>query len=82
MFGGLQLWRIGRQEEKAYSVRNLEIGWAMPSGIVENKDDDAVAGRLRLPANASNKASKNGFETPLEMYQKHSPVAGETKAVT
>jgi hypothetical protein len=33
-------------------------------------------------ANAANKASKNGFETPLEIYQKHSPVAGETKAVT
>lgn len=33
-------------------------------------------------AKVANRASKNGFETPLEMYQKHSPVAGETKAVT
>jgi len=33
-------------------------------------------------AKAANNCSKNGFETPLETYQKHSPVAGETKAVT
>ncbi len=31
-------------------------------------------------AKAASKASKNGFETPLETYQKHSPVAGDTNA--
>jgi len=31
-------------------------------------------------AKAANSASKNGFETPLETHQKHSPVAGDTKA--
>ena len=33
-------------------------------------------------AKAASSGSKNGFETPLETYQKNSPVAGETKAVT
>jgi hypothetical protein len=31
---------------------------------------------------ASSKASKNSFDTPLERYQKVSPVAGDAKAVT
>jgi hypothetical protein len=34
------------------------------------------------PANVSSSASKNGFDTPLERYQKVSPVAGDAKAVT
>ena len=33
-------------------------------------------------AKVASSSWKEGFETPLEMYQKHSPVAGETNAVT
>ena len=33
-------------------------------------------------AKVSSKASKNSFDTPVETYQKVSPVAGETNAVT
>ena len=33
-------------------------------------------------AKVSSKASKNSFDTPLETYQKVSPVAGDAKAVT
>ena len=33
-------------------------------------------------AKVSSKASKNSFDIPLERYQKVSPVAGETNAVT
>ena len=33
-------------------------------------------------AKVSSKASKNSFDTPLETYQKVSPVAGDTNAVT
>lgn len=33
-------------------------------------------------AKARSNSSKNGFDTPLAAHQKHSPVAGETKAVT
>jgi len=33
-------------------------------------------------ANVSSKAAKNSFDTPLETYQKVSPVAGDAKAVT
>ena len=37
------------------------------------------------PASSANRrstASKNGFDIPLETYQKLSPLAGNTKAVT
>jgi hypothetical protein len=33
-------------------------------------------------AKVSSKASKNSFDTPLDRYQKVSPVAGDTNAVT
>jgi hypothetical protein len=33
-------------------------------------------------AKVSSKAAKNSFDTPLETYQKVSPVAGDAKAVT
>jgi hypothetical protein len=33
-------------------------------------------------ANSRSSASKNGLDTPFETYQKLSPVAGETNAVT
>ena len=38
--------------------------------------------RFGLRAKVSSKASKNSFDTPLETYQKVSPVAGDTNAVT
>jgi hypothetical protein len=37
---------------------------------------------LASRAKVSSSASKNSFDTPLERYQKVSPVAGDTKAVT
>lgn len=43
MLGGLEFGRIGRQEEQSYSVRNIEIALAMPSGVIENEHYDAVA---------------------------------------
>jgi hypothetical protein len=39
----------------------------------------AFASRVKV---ASNNASKNGLDTPSRKYQKVSPLAGDTKAVT
>lgn len=43
MLGGLKFGSIGWQEEKADSVRNLQIAQPTPSGVVEHENDDAVA---------------------------------------
>lgn len=43
VFGRLKLWRVGRQAEKACSFGNFEIALAIPTGVVESKDDDAFA---------------------------------------
>jgi transposase len=42
-------------------------------------DGRPLPSRLKV---VSSKASKNSFDTPLETYQKVSPVAGDTNAVT
>ena len=42
------------------------------------RSDPAPASRAKV----ASKASKKGFDTPSDKYQKVSPVAGETKAVT
>ena len=83
-FGGLQLGTIRRQINEANTIGDFEIGWPMPSRIVEHEQDDAAQkARFGLArAKVSSKASKNSFDTPLETYQKVSPVAGDTNAVT
>ena len=43
MLCGLEFRRVSGQEEKANSVWNLEVALAMPTGVVENENDDAVA---------------------------------------
>ena len=40
-FGGLQLGTIGRQMNKANTIRNFQIGRAVPSCIIEHEQDDA-----------------------------------------
>ena len=40
-FGRLQLGTIGRQMNKANTIRNFQIGRAVPSCIIEHEQDDA-----------------------------------------
>jgi len=81
--GGLHLRGVGRLEDQTEPLWHDKAGFAVPAGIVEHKDDDPFA--PAAPASSANRrsnASKKGLETPFETYQKTSPVAGETKAVT
>src|SRR5580704_17223491 len=41
-FGGLQLRGVGRQINEANTIGYFEIGWPMPSRIVEHEQDDAA----------------------------------------
>ena len=84
-FGGLQLGTIRRQINEANTIGDFEIGWPMPSRIVEHEQDDAAQARASRPR------LRKGFEQSLEgipstrrweTYQKVSPVAGDTNAVT
>jgi hypothetical protein len=92
-FGRLQLGTIGRQINEANAIGNFEIGLPMP--YLRNRlGSDCSAAlsstskMMRLKpapasrAKVSSKASKNSFATPLETYQKVSPAAGGTNAVT
>jgi hypothetical protein len=82
-FRRLQLWTVGRQVNEADAVGDLQATRAMPSGIVEHEQNDASGAGFRLAREGfTRSASKNGFDTPLERYQKVSPVAGDAKAVT
>ena len=81
-FGGLQLGTIRRQINEANTIGDFEIGWPMPSRIVEHEQDDAAQARFGL--------ARKGFEQSLEEFLRHavgnipegSPVAGDTNAVT
>ena len=81
-FGGLQLRGVGWQINEANAIGDFEISWPMPPRIVEHEKDDAAQARFGSRAKVASSASKNSFDTPLETYQKVSPVAGETNAVT
>ena len=42
MFGGLKLGGVGRKEQQSDSVGDHEVALAMPTGVVEDEDDDSV----------------------------------------
>jgi hypothetical protein len=48
-FGGLEFGTVGRQVDEPYAFGDIEAGLAVPSGIVENEDDDALAAPAALP---------------------------------
>jgi hypothetical protein len=81
-FGRLQLRTIGRQRNEANPIGDFEIGGpchpALSSTRRMMRRKPASASRAKV----SSSASKNSFATPFDRYQKVSPVAGETNAVT
>jgi len=79
----LQFRRVGREKDEPHAVENSQPRFAMPASVVDHENDGSVnasAGFTRKKVSSS--ASKNGFDTPSNKYQKVSPVAGDTKAVT
>ncbi len=42
-FGWLQFWRVGRQEDQAHAVGDMEARFAMPAGVVENEHDGSAS---------------------------------------
>ena len=80
--GRLQFGGIGRQIDEPDALGHGEAGFGVPAGAVEHQDDDAVAAGAGLAAKSARVPSKSSLSTPVERYQKLSPVAGETKVVT
>lgn len=62
-FGGLQLRGVGRQINEANAIWDFEIGWPMPSSIVEHEQDDAAQARFGF--------ARKGFEQSLEKFLRH-----------
>jgi len=62
-FGGLQLWGVGRQINDANAIRDFEIGWPMPSRIVEHEKDYA--------AQACSGFAREGFKQRREKFLRH-----------
>jgi len=80
---GLELRGIGRQVDETDPLRNGETRRAVPAGVVEHEQDDAVSPGAGLSwAKSASTSSKSRLDTPVDRYQKLSPVLGETKAVT
>jgi hypothetical protein len=77
---GLKLRGVSWEKEQADSFGNCEVARGVSAGVVEHENEHAVSAGLL--AEGRQQGSKNGLETPLETYQKHSPVAGDTNAVT
>ena len=81
--GRLELGRVGWEMDEAEAIGHGEAGRAVPAGVVEHEHDDP----LRPGAGLAREEREHVLEvargkTPVERYQKLSPVAGETKAVT
>src|SRR3954467_12347915 len=74
-FGGLDLWRIRRQEHQFNALRNHQIRGDVPARAVEHQDDVLVG-----PTSAADEARgalNRAVLTPSAMN--HTPVAGRTK---
>lgn len=79
---GLQLRRVGRQIDEADALRHGQAGCGVPAGAVEHQDDDAVAPGACLAGEEREGGLEEVLVDAVDRYQKLSPVAGETKAVT
>ena len=74
---------MGRQVDEADALGDREAGHAVPSGVVEHQEDDPFLTRAGLAREEREHVLEVARgKTPVERYQKLSPVAGETKAVT
>ena len=79
---GLKLRGVGWEKEQTDSLGDCKIGLGVPAGVVEHENEHAVSAGPGLLGEGRRQGSKNALETPLETYQKRSPVAGDTNAVT
>ena len=81
--GRLELGAIGWQVDEAEAIGHREPRGAVPAGAVEHQDDDPTAPGAGLAREEREHVLEVApGKTPVERYQKLSPVAGETKAVT
>jgi hypothetical protein len=80
--GGLEFRATWRLIDEPDAVWNWKIFRAMPAGIIELQDYDAIAAGAVSRAKAASSLAKNGLSIPLERYQTVSPLAGATKPVT
>lgn len=59
-FCRLQLWTVGRQINEANAIWDLEAGGAVPTGIVENEQDNASDAGFGL--------AREGFQQSFEEW--------------
>ena len=82
VFGRLELGRVAGQVDETDPIRHDQVGLGVPASVVEPEQMMRSRPAPASRANSARSASKNGLETPFDTYQKVSPVAGNTKAVT
>ena len=62
-FCRLQLECVGPQLNEANAIGDFQFGWAMPSGILEDQQNDAADAGFGL--------AREGFERHLEEWLRH-----------
>src|ERR687886_1852132 len=80
--GGLELGRVGRQENQRDPVGHDQALGTMPSGVVEQRMMCRSRPAPTCRATLASSASKSRLLSPVERYQTASPVVGWTKPVT
>ena len=80
--GRLKLGAVGRQANELQAIGHGEARRAVPASVVEHEQDDAIWPRTGLTGEEREDVLEVALGNPVERYQKLSPVAGETKAVT
>src|SRR4051812_26709737 len=61
MLGGLEFGRVGRQEDEADPLGDDQALGSMPAGIVEHKDDAALAAGAGLTREGGEQFGKEGL---------------------
>lgn len=64
-FRRLQFGRIGRQEDQAHAVWNVEAGFSMPSGVVEDEKDGSIAPGAGLASEAREQRLEKRFRDAI-----------------
>ena len=72
-FGGLKLRRIGRQKGQPDALWDGKIGRSMPTGVVENDNDDLVRPRSRFPGKQRQEFFEQAFRDAVRQVEETVP---------
>jgi len=71
VFGGLKLGRVPGQVDEPDPIRNSQVRFGVPAGVVENEHDDAIPSRPSLTGKQRQQRGEEWLGDPVRYVPEH-----------